>query len=213
MTLLQRFVSFFNINTMLYMAVILVISLPFHEFAHAVTAHWLGDDTAKRAGRLTLNPIRHLDVIGSICLILCGFGWAKPTPVNPLNFKNRKGGMAITALAGPVSNLLLAFVSELIFIKFFHAAGGVVPTFLYYMTTVNIGLAIFNLIPVSPLDGSRILALVLPESVEMAMYRYEQWFMIGVMLLVFAGVLNGPIGFLANNFYNNFNTIINALPF
>lgn len=213
MSLLQKFLDYFNIYTLLDMAVILVISLPFHEFAHALTAYLLGDDTAKRAGRLTLNPLKHLDPIGAICLLIAHFGWAKPTPVDPSKFKNRKGGMAITAIAGPVSNLLLAFVSEFILLKFFDLNdNGIFANFFYLMAVVNIGLAVFNLIPINPLDGSRILALILPERVEMALYRSEQWMMVIVMLIIFSGVLNGPLNTLIDNFFTNFGRVIYAIP-
>ncbi len=140
--------------TLLTTAFVVVAILPIHECAHAFVAHKLGDDTGKINGRMTLNPMRHLDPIGALSLFLVGFGWAKPVPVNPYNFKNRKAGMALTALAGPVSNLLVAFVAVLLLrINFeiarmnldyyYGALYTVIYTFLYLLSVINIGLAAF----------------------------------------------------------------------
>jgi Zn-dependent protease len=177
---------------------VLLIALPFHECAHGYVAYLLGDDTAKRQGRLTLNPIRHLDPIGSICILFFGIGWAKPVPVNPYNFKNRKLDMAVTSIAGPLSNLLLAFFSLLLL------AGGLKLTgssliasnlfveFVVGFAQINILLCIFNLIPIPPFDGSRLLALFLPEN---ALASFERFGSIPALIIIFLfwNRISGPI--------------------
>jgi Zn-dependent protease len=151
----------------------MLISLPMHEFAHAFAANKLGDDTAKRMGRLTLNPIKHLDPMGAILMIFTGFGWAKPVPINPNNFRNRKTGFALSALAGPVSNLALAYVSIVILRLLRLSPSGGAGLFFFYLAVLNIGLGVFNLIPVPPLDGSRIFSLILPEKQYFKLMKYE----------------------------------------
>lgn len=189
-----------------------LIAISVHESCHALSAYWLGDDTAKRMGRISLNPLRHLDPLGFIMMVVAHFGWAKPTPVNPYRMtkvKSPKLGMAITALAGPVSNLILALLFGLLF----ALCGGRITTAgelgvflgykknaLYYLCqfcfscfTLNAGLAIFNLIPISPLDGSKILAIVLPEDSYAQLMRYERYGMILLIALLWFGVLDGPL--------------------
>ena len=138
---------------------ILIFSLCFHEFSHAYIAHRLGDHTAARNGRLTLNPLAHLDPIGSLMILFVGFGWAKPVPVNPVNFTNPRSGMIKVAFAGPASNLILAFLGGII-IRFINITGimigGVLVQIIYYFMFINIALAVFNMLPVAPLDGSQI---------------------------------------------------------
>ena len=159
-------------NWMTYFVRLIVVfaALPVHEYAHAFVADKLGDHTARYQGRLNINPFTHLDLIGSVALVLTGFGWAKPVPINPNNFRNRKVGMAISAAAGPISNLLMAFISVILFKVFYLIPGdNVVISALYsvfsIMAQVNVSLAIFNLIPIPPLDGSRISTLFLSERV------------------------------------------------
>ncbi len=181
-------------------------TLPVHEMAHAFIAYKLGDNTAKNMGRLTMDPFKHLDWFGSVLIVLFGFGWAKPVPVNPANFKNPKKGMALTALAGPISNLLMAFLFMLI------ANGiGLIPAtqdtiyyinmiylFLFYAAVINITLAVFNLIPVPPLDGSRLLCAFLPDRLYFKVMQYERYFMLVILLLLITGVLDIPINFLSD---------------
>ena len=137
----------------------LVFSLCFHEFAHGYIAYRLGDHTAARNGRLTLNPIAHLDPIGSLMILFVGFGWAKPVPVNPVNFLNPRIDMMKVAFAGPASNLILAFLGG-ISIRFINITGimidGVLVQIIYFFMYINIALAVFNMLPVAPLDGSQI---------------------------------------------------------
>ena len=187
---------------------VLLCLLPVHEYAHAFIATKLGDKTAKLSGRLTLSPFAHLDVFGSIMIILFGIGYAKPVPVNPNNFKNPKKGMALTALAGPVSNLIMAFIFLLLFNAFetFFAflnvqnqlLFSIIRVFLYYAATINVTLAVFNFLPVPPLDGSRIFWAVLPDKYYFKVMQYERYIMIGMFILLFFGVLSIPLSFLSN---------------
>lgn len=168
----------------------LLLVLPLHESAHGLMAKWLGDDTAQRQGRISLNPFVHLDPLGSILMILGGFGWAKPVEVNPLRFRHYRAGYALTALAGPVSNLLASFVSALAFAVILCFRSGQMAylrlitnqydtmscllLLLQFLIIVNIGLALFNLIPVPPLDGFNILRAFTPEKFDRWVYQHQR---------------------------------------
>lgn len=141
----------------------ILLALTIHELSHGFTAYVLGDRTAKSAGRLTINPFAHLDVVGTLMLLFGPFGWAKPVPVNPYGFKNPKQGMAIVAVAGPLSNILLAGMTGLLFRFGLIDPSSMEGIFFYILFVINIGLAIFNLLPVYPLDGSRILMAFLND--------------------------------------------------
>ena len=135
----------------------ILIALTIHELSHGYVAKILGDDTAERSGRLTLNPIAHLDPFGALMLLFGPFGWAKPVPVNPMNFGKPIEGMALVAVAGPLSNIILAAVTGLFFSFGIVEMNSMFAAFLYILFMINIGIAIFNLLPVYPLDGSRVL--------------------------------------------------------
>ncbi len=191
---------------------IVLLSLSVHETAHGYVANRLGDPTAKSLGRLTLNPVKHIDPFGFICMALVGFGWAKPVPINTRYFKKPKRDMALCAAAGPLSNLLLAFVFalllrlELTFMpqffttEFQYNVFSLLYTFLYLGIRLNISLAVFNLIPIPPFDGSRILLTFLPSDVYFKIMKYEQYIYIGLMLLLLLGFLDTPINFVTNLF-------------
>jgi len=188
-----------------------ILSLSFHEFAHAWSAWKLGDDTASREGRLTLNPLSHIDLLGTIILPLIGvpFGWAKPVPVNPARFRrdvSMSKGMAITASAGPLANVLLAVVAALLLGLAVRFAPGLVEPdsparfFLHAMLQMNVGLALFNMLPVPPLDGSRIVAWLLPYRLQQQWHQLEQFapfLLIGIFW--FGGrLVSGPIYFVTD---------------
>lgn len=210
-----------SIVTILYRTVVrlivLLTALPFHECAHAWMANKLGDSTAKNQGRLTLNPLKHLDPMGAVLMLVAGFGWANPVPVNPYNFKNRKGGMALTALAGPLSNLLLAFLCTVVYkvlIYCGYAASGFLAETLsslasafFLMISLNVGLGVFNLVPIPPLDGSRILNLILPEKTYFQIMKYERIIMLALFAAIFLGLLDGPLNFVEGQVYRLLNLL------
>lgn len=184
---------------------VILCILPFHEFAHGWTANKLGDPTARLAGRLTMNPLASVDTVGAFSLLFFGFGWAKPVPVDSRYFKNPKRDMAITALAGPVANLLAALIGAVLVavMEAFVPYNGVTSflfNVLYYYVVVNISLAVFNLIPFPPLDGSRILSAFLSSRALMTYYRYQNVFQLVLILLLFTGALSGPLGRLQQLF-------------
>lgn len=198
-------VSFAQLIFRLFAYAILVFAvLPLHEFAHAFAAHLLGDDTAKWNGRLTLNPLKHLDPLGALMLVFVGVGYAKPVPVNPFNFRNRKRDMALTAFAGPASNLLMAVVAVALFrVCSLIITDMQVLTYFWLVlivviARVNIGLAVFNLLPIPPLDGSRIFGLFLPERWTYTLERYSRQITLVVMVLLLVGVLNTPLAVIEN---------------
>ncbi|MBQ7038805.1 MAG: site-2 protease family protein [Clostridia bacterium] len=189
-----------------YLLLVLVM-LPVHELAHAWVATKLGDDTPRWHGRLTFNPFAHLDLWGTLMLVLFGFGYAKPVPVNPRNFRNPRRDMALVALAGPLSNLLMAVFVLLLFrlLVFLAPASGAVlmvgATLVNIVAPINIGLAVFNLLPIPPLDGSRIFSAILPSRWAFWMAQHEHQIRILLIILLATGALSTPINFLASRVY------------
>ncbi len=171
----------------------IIIGLTFHEYAHGWAAYKLGDLTAKSCGRLTLNPLAHLDPIGFLALLLCNFGWAKPVPINPLNFQgNRKTGLILVSLAGPLSNLLLAIIFGLLLHllqnqPFLYDNQAAILLLLEYCVLINVILAVFNLIPIPPLDGSKILFGLIP-GYHNWMLQLERYGFIILLVLMFSGI-------------------------
>lgn len=191
-------------------AIVLLTAIPVHEAAHAYVADKLGDPTAKYMGRLTLNPAAHFDLMGSIAMIVCGIGWAKPVPINPLKFKDQKKGMAISAAAGPASNIIVAAISLaiaklLLYLSYAMGANTVISTLFTIfrsMCFINISLAIFNLIPIPPFDGSRIFNYFLPDKFYFKIMEYERYFGLILLIVLFTGILNLPMGILTNVIFN-----------
>lgn len=199
---MQGLLSPYEIVLYLLRALVVLVAIPFHEAAHALVSHWLGDDTAVRAGRLSLNPVRHFDLLGALCMLIGGVGWAKPVGIDVRNYKNPKVGMAISAAAGPVSNFLLAWFSMIVYkCVIYSGLGDRIPAlmlFFYYMVAMNLSLAVFNLIPIPPFDGSRIALLFLPRNLYFKAMRYERQIMLAVLLLVFLGLLDIPLSVAVN---------------
>ena len=198
---------------MLIPAVLIVLTL--HELAHGLAAYLLGDNTAKAYGRLSLNPFSHIDIIGFICMLLAGIGWAKPVPVTPDRFKikNKKLGMAITALAGPFANFLITFLGLLIWvyiINFQYDSRFLMgfADFILITSQVSVGLMVFNLIPIPPLDGSKIMFLFLPNKAISFLYRYENYIRIGFLVLLITDALDGIINMGINWILNGIIPII-----
>lgn len=207
--------SNFDLKTVLLRLPIIFLAITIHECAHGYVAYLLGDRTAKMYGRLSLNPMHHMDWMGALCMLLFGFGWAKPVPVNPQYFKNPKGGMSLVGLAGPLSNFLMAFIFSVLYglvWRFFWMKDSFIVDFFMSLfatgITLNIGLGIFNLIPFPPLDGSKILAYFLPNRWYYKLMEYERYAMPILMLLLFIGFLDKPFSFLTNSVLNVFMLLI-----
>lgn len=194
---------------------IVLLALCLHETAHGYVAYKLGDPTARSLGRLTLNPLKHLDPIGFLCMLLFGFGWAKPVPINTRYFKNPKRDMAICGLAGPISNLLLSLVfaavlrvsgSLLLNVAFTSEMTYYMATlfiqFLYLGIRLNIGLAVFNLLPIPPLDGSRLLTAVLPWRISSKLIQYEHIISLALLAALWIGLLDPVLSFLTGGVMN-----------
>ena len=195
-----------------------LICITFHELAHGYTAYRLGDRTAKDMGRLTLNPIKHIDVIGLIMMIVFRFGWAKPVPVNMYNFRKPRSYMAITALAGPVSNLLLAAIVMFLYGLVFEALGGiyaqgagaVVHSIIQNTIYISIALAIFNLVPIPPLDGSKVLFSFLSEQLYYKLMRIERYGVIILIVVLNTSVFQNTIGRLTATLFKGFRLFMEA---
>ena len=178
-----------------------LVCITLHELSHGYTAYLLGDDTAKSRGRLTLNPIKHMDVMGLLMMLVFHVGWAKPVPVNMYKFKNPKRGMALTALAGPMSNIVIAvvfmFVSGLLYIPLYSSGVGYFFLGMLQLTAyISVGLGLFNLIPIPPLDGSKVLFSLMSDDKYYKLMRYERYGGILMLILVASGVIGRPLSSL-----------------
>lgn len=185
-----------NLTDYIYIVVAALFAIILHEIAHGLVSTWLGDPTPKRQGRLSLNPLKHLDPIGTLCLIFFHVGWAKPVVVNPDYYKNKKRGMALVALAGPLMNFLLAIFSIIIMAIFVKVNAYsnvliIIYNFLLYFSVINLGLGLFNLIPIPPLDGSRILGAFLKDDTYEQYMKYERYGFIIIAILLALPSLRG----------------------
>ena len=209
LTNLWNALDFGSLESILLRVASVFLCLTIHETCHGLAAYALGDPTAKRAHRLSLNPLRHIDWLGLIMMVAAGFGWAKPVPVDPHYFKKPKQGMALTALVGPVSNFVLALLALLCARLVYHQYGALWDfIFDLLLTTayLSIGLGLFNLIPISPLDGSKVLFAFLPDSAYEKLMRYEKYGMIALLILVWLGVGDNV---LSTAIYNVYASMIN----
>ncbi|SCY99056.1 site-2 protease family protein [Alkaliphilus peptidifermentans] len=185
----------FDINRIILTLPGILVALTLHEFAHAYTAYLLGDPTSKNHGRLTLNPIAHIDIFGFLMLMFAGFGWAKPVPINPNYFKNRKMGTFLVSIAGPATNIILAILFTFALglqLKYFNNT--VFTNIIFYGVMINIVLAVFNLLPIPPLDGSKLLLAFLPDRFEDYYYQYQKYSYFLLLLLLFFNGIGRVIG-------------------
>lgn len=199
------------LTNMLMRVIPALLCITLHELSHGYIAWRLGDNTARDAGRLTLNPIRHIDPMGLLMMLVFRFGWAKPVPVNMFRFQNPKRGMAITALAGPVSNLLICivflFLYGLLYIPLgvrsaLGSAGGSILEMTYTTAVLSLGMGVFNLLPIPPLDGSKVLYSVLSDEAYLRLMRYERYGIIVLWVLVATGVLGSPVSGVVSWLYD-----------
>lgn len=193
--------------------------MPIHEYAHALIATKLGDPTPERTGRLTLSPLAHIDVMGALMILLVGFGYAKPVRVSARNFKNPKAGMALTAVAGPIANILMAFLFILLsncaavaYINFGDLVWKVSTSFFSFAASINISLAVFNFLPIPPLDGSKILSLIIPSKYYFKYLQYERYIILAVFALIVFGILDTPLR-IASDFVYGLLSKLAYLPF
>ncbi len=200
-------------------AFVVFCATPLHEFAHALIAVKLGDDTPRLRGRLTINPMAHIDKRGALMIFLFGFGYAKPVEVRMRRFKKPKRDMALVALAGPVCNILQSLVLLFIYNALYYfgsSSGNVMMTymglFFFYAAVINVNLAVFNLLPIPPLDGSRLATALLPAKYYYKIMQYERYIMLGLFVLLFTGILSTPLSYLSSAVISLLDSIA-SIPF
>ncbi len=215
-----------KIIDLLFVIPCVLFALTVHEVSHGYMAYRLGDPTARNMGRLTLNPLKHLDPVGALCMVLFHFGWARPVPINTRYFKKPRRDTALTAAAGPISNFIMAFfgllVQQILFAVFIrHPATTqfaynlqyAALTLFSYFHILNLSLGMFNLLPVPPLDGSRIFLTFLPAKYYFGIMQYERYIQLGLLLLLWLGFLDRPLSFLVSSVSNGMQFLIELLPF
>lgn len=204
-----------GVCTLVVMLAALLISLSAHELCHGLGALVMGDKTPRYDGRLSLNPLHHIDPIGTVCLLFFGFGWAKPVMVNPRNFKNAKIGMAVTALFGPLCNWILGFVAMLGYgyFQIYHPELIYMVAFFKMLLSFNIGLMIFNLIPIPPLDGSKVLGAILPRKWYYQMMRFERYGFIVLIVLINLPIFDRVLDWAWNLVFSGYFSIASMILF
>ena len=205
MSFLRTFAHSLDVSGLISLAsqvVAALICIIFHECAHGFAADRLGDHTARQRGRLSWNPLRHIDPFGLVMMVVAGVGWAKPVPVNPGNFRHPKRGMAITALAGPVANFVMALAATFLLGLLYHSPLDLwaqpvnfIFILLYRIAMLSVGLGVFNLIPIPPLDGSKVLFSFFPDRIYFKILRYERYIMLALFALIFVGALDRPLNY------------------
>ncbi len=211
-----------QLKAVLYIAPGMLIAISFHEFAHGFVSYKLGDPTPQRDGRLTLNPFKHLDLIGTLCLLLFHMGWAKPVRINTAYYKNKKKGTILVSLAGPAMNFLLAFLSMVIYGLLYRygilhyaaiadsALFSIGLNVAYYSAVINVGLGVFNLIPVPPLDGSNVLGEVVPKVKEFY-FQIRRYSSLILIALLVTGILSRPLGIADNAILSGMWTLVKSM--
>lgn len=215
-----------RIIDLLFVIPCVLFALTVHEVSHGYMAYRLGDPTARNMGRLTLNPLKHLDPVGALCMVLFHFGWARPVPINTRYFKNPRRDTALSAAAGPISNFIMAFLGLLVqailyalFVRhpaetqFAYNLQYAALTLFSYFHILNLSLGIFNLIPVPPLDGSRIFLTFLPAKYYFGIMQYERYIQLGLMLLLWLGFLDRPLSAIVSAVSNGMQFLVELLPF
>lgn len=203
-----------RIFEMAFILPIMLVSLPAHELAHGYAAYRMGDSTAKLEGRLTLNPFAHLDPLGVLAFVVARIGWAKPVPINPLYFKNRKIGICIVSIAGPLANIFLAIIFMLIYSLLNNAGIAMhwaIVLLLQLGWQINALLAVFNLLPIPPLDGSKILGALLPNKYYYQQLRYERYGFLILLALIFTGILPPVLNKLSSGIINSISFSLKLL--
>lgn len=208
-----------SITELLARMIVLFSAITVHEYAHGFVAYKLGDPTAKYSGRLSLNPLSHIDPFGAICMVLFRFGWAKPVPINPMYFKDRRKGTALVSIAGPLANIALAFLSTVIFALYlvflapyiWTPLSSFISEIFVQLALLNISFAIFNLIPFPPLDGGKILGAFLSQESYMNLLQYERFGFPILIILSLTGILGRILSIFVMPLYNLWETVLNGL--
>ncbi|MDK2903010.1 MAG: hypothetical protein PWQ93_929 [Clostridiales bacterium] len=204
----------FDLMTFLYQLLALLIAFSFHEFAHALVADRLGDPTPRQQGRLTLDPMAHIDVIGFLLLLFAGFGWAKPVEIDPRNFKNRKWGDILVSIAGPLTNLMIALIAYIVLAFLSMSASfdnQIIANILWAIVGLNIGLAVFNILPIPPLDGYHVFKSLFFKYNVKFFWEFERYSFIVLIILVVTGIIGIIMNPLMNLVINGMNIIVMAL--
>lgn len=201
---------------LLVRAIAVVLAMGVHESAHGLVSYWFGDPTAKRAGRLSLNPFRHVDWAGLLCLLFFGFGWAKPVPINPRFYRNEKTGIIWTSFAGPASNFILSFVCLLVsalLMRFLPGTPVFIQNVLQTTAMMSLGFGVFNLLPVPPLDGAKIFWAFLPDKEYYRLNEGAPWIGLVFIFILWTGVLSGPLNMVIRTIANWMLSAVSAIVF